>query len=229
MYKQRFRSIAFLIMTFLFLWAASKVIVIKTDYQEKTTGSLILNANSPIETVKDFFKNVFSNDKNKSFDNSSKGNKEGNPEKGDITEQGLSYDNLNDSGQITNKNITGAENSTNDSNNSTDLSENDANESINSINKEQAPTCLSKFNLNDSTIIFYFSNDPHSQTMIPIVDELKGNYSFYSTNELWDYEFNQRFGLSGTVPMLVCAGSKDKIEGEVTKTELEDFCKRCSN
>jgi len=92
--------------------------------------------------------------------------------------------------------------------------------------KEQ-DECLEKFNLTNDTIIFYYSNDVHSGAMIPAVDELKNIYKFHMTTELWNYEFNQCFDLSGTVPTFVCAGSKEKIEGEVSQAELEDFCGKC--
>ena len=87
--------------------------------------------------------------------------------------------------------------------------------------------CLEKFNLTSGMIIFYHSNDIHSNAMIPIVSDLDGIYKFHDTSNLWGYEFNNCFNLSGTVPAFVCAGSKEKLEGEVSKTVLEDFCKRC--
>ena len=95
------------------------------------------------------------------------------------------------------------------------------------IQEEQTDACLDKFNLTSSTIIFYYSNDPHSNVMIPIVSDLDEIYKFHSTSNLWNYEFNQCFGLSGTMPAFVCAGSKEKIDGEVSKSVLEEFCKRC--
>jgi len=93
--------------------------------------------------------------------------------------------------------------------------------------EEIQDSCLEKFNLTSDMIIFYHSNDIHSNAMIPIVSDLDGIYKFHDISNLWDYEFNHCFGLSGTVPSFVCAGSKEKLEGEVSKTVLEDFCKRC--
>ena len=92
---------------------------------------------------------------------------------------------------------------------------------------EETDACLAQFNLTGDAIIFYHSNDIHSNAMIPIVDELSGNYSFYPATELWNYEFNLCFNLSGTIPAFVCAGTREKIEGEVSKNVLEEFCERC--
>ena len=93
--------------------------------------------------------------------------------------------------------------------------------------QSQTSSCLEKFNLTEHEIIFYHSNDVHSNAMIPIVSDLSAVYKFYNTFNLWDYEFNNCFNLSGTVPAFVCAGSKEKLEGEVSKSVLGGFCGKC--
>ena len=87
--------------------------------------------------------------------------------------------------------------------------------------------CLNKYNLTKSTIIFYYQKF-YSDAMIPVVQELESSYDFYWTDELWNYKFNSCFGLSGITPTFVCAGTNQKIMGEISKSELENFAKNCS-
>jgi len=106
---------------------------------------------------------------------------------------------------VSNENIEVVEDNAEDNIDNTDTDETETT-SDTSVNND----CLSKYNLTKSTIIFYYQNEPHSNAMIPIVQELESSYDFYWTNELWNYEFNSCFGLSGTTPTFVCAGTNQE-------------------
>ena len=96
--------------------------------------------------------------------------------------------------------------------------------------KEQEPTgikCLDDYNMNEHTIIFYHTEESHSLVMKNIVNELEPEYDFYWTTNLWNIQFNSCFGLSGITPTFVCAGTKEKISGEMSKSELDEFAGRC--
>ncbi|MEM2956347.1 MAG: hypothetical protein QW041_02120 [Candidatus Pacearchaeota archaeon] len=88
--------------------------------------------------------------------------------------------------------------------------------------------CLNKFNLSRNTIIFYHLDELHSNNMKPIVRELEKNYSFYWNNNLSNNEFNNCFGYSsGSIPTFICAGTKQQIVGEISKSVLESFAIAC--
>ena len=87
--------------------------------------------------------------------------------------------------------------------------------------------CLKKYNLNSETIIFYYANELHSNAMKPLVQTLQSNFMFYWTDTLWDDEFNSCFGTSGVTPTFVCAGTREKLIGEVPKQTLEAFSQEC--
>ncbi len=100
------------------------------------------------------------------------------------------------------------------------------------INEEETQNeidkCLLTYSLDKSNVIFYYQDgEVHSMNMKPIVDSLKDNYSFYYVDELWNFSFNSCFGLSGAVPTFVCAGSREKIVGEVSEEELINFVSKC--
>lgn len=89
-------------------------------------------------------------------------------------------------------------------------------------------TCLTNYNIGEHTIIFYHLNEPHSNAMKPIVQELETIYNFYWQNDVWDGDFNSCFGHStGAIPAFVCAGTKEKIVGQVSKAQLIDFAGNC--
>jgi len=88
--------------------------------------------------------------------------------------------------------------------------------------------CLSKYNLTKNTIIFYYLDEPHSNVMKPIVQELSLTYNFFWKEQTWDHYFNNCFNHDiGTVPTFVCAGTNQKLRGEVSKETLADFASNC--
>jgi hypothetical protein len=89
------------------------------------------------------------------------------------------------------------------------------------------PDCLSIYNLTPHTVIFYYQNEPHSNAMLPLVQKLQANYSFYLTQEIWNKKFNSCFGLTGTTPTFVCAGTLEKLTGEQSKEALKAFVEHC--
>ncbi len=93
--------------------------------------------------------------------------------------------------------------------------------------EENLPPCLANYNLTEHTIIFYYQNEPHSNNMKPIIQELESIYDFYWNSELWNSAFNSCFGLTGATPTFVCAGTKEKTSGELSKAELADFASKC--
>jgi hypothetical protein len=96
------------------------------------------------------------------------------------------------------------------------------------IQQTVSQECLDKYGLDAHTIIFYYSNEPHSNAMKPIVSELESVYSFYWTNSLWDEEFNSCFGTTGVTPAFVCSGTAENLLGEIPKSMLESFAARCT-
>ena len=88
--------------------------------------------------------------------------------------------------------------------------------------------CLGEYELSPRTIIFYYTDEPHSNAMKTIAQELQAEYTFYWTASLWDSKFNSCFGTSGATPAFVCAGTKEKIVGQVSKSLLEDFAEGCA-
>lgn len=87
--------------------------------------------------------------------------------------------------------------------------------------------CVLRYNLTMHTIIFYYADEPHSNVMVPIVENLSSEYTFYKTQSLWDESFNSCFGLSGITPTFVCAGTREKISGETSQSALQAFASRC--
>jgi len=88
--------------------------------------------------------------------------------------------------------------------------------------------CFASYNLTAKTIIFYYQDELHSNNMKPIVMELESAYKFYWTSDVWNEGFNSCFGHStGAVPTFVCAGTKQKIIGEISKSQLEAFALSC--
>lgn len=87
--------------------------------------------------------------------------------------------------------------------------------------------CLQDYGLSENTIIFYYANEPHSDAMKTIVIELSSTYEFYWQDMLWDSDFNECFGTSGATPAFVCAGTGEKLIGEVPKSMLENFAEEC--
>lgn len=100
------------------------------------------------------------------------------------------------------------------------------NETIQKENKTGI-ACLDKYNMSINTIIFYYSTDKYSKNMKEIADEIKEDYNFYYQNNLWDSDFNSCFGLTGEIPVFICAKNKDTIKGEVSKSELINFIDSC--
>lgn len=90
-----------------------------------------------------------------------------------------------------------------------------------------ASDCLYRYGLEQSSIIFYYTDDAHSNNMKPIVDDLVQEYDFFWKADLWDKEFNDCFGFVGTVPSFLCAGSKEMLIGEVSRSRLVDFAQDC--
>jgi len=88
--------------------------------------------------------------------------------------------------------------------------------------------CLEKYGFDAHTIIFYYSNEPHSNAMKTIVSQLELTYAFYWTAALWDEEFNSCFGTTGVTPAFVCSGTGETLLGEVPKSMLESFAARCA-
>ena len=88
--------------------------------------------------------------------------------------------------------------------------------------------CLQNYSLSKDAIIFYYSNEVHSNTMKLIVQELQSELTFYWTNSLWNDGFNSCFGTAGATPTFVCAGTGEKLVGEIPKSILENFAGRCS-
>jgi hypothetical protein len=91
--------------------------------------------------------------------------------------------------------------------------------------------CLTKYNLTNETLIFYYSqSDMYSEDMQLIVSELSENYTFYKTGQLWDDEFNACFSIeAGHTPTFVCAGTQERIVGEVSRDELKAFADKCKS
>ncbi len=90
-------------------------------------------------------------------------------------------------------------------------------------------TCLADFNLTSDTIIFFYLDEPHSNSMKPIVQELSSTYDFFWKEQTWDHYFNNCFDHDlGTVPAFVCAGTNEKLRGEVSKETLAAFADSCS-
>jgi len=110
---------------------------------------------------------------------------------------------------------------------STQGSQSQANTSTTQNPTAPADLCLARYNLTQHTIIFYYANESHSNVMLPIVDSLSSNYTFYKTQELWNEGFNSCFGLSSITPTFVCAGTKEKISGEMSQSALQTFASRC--
>ena len=95
--------------------------------------------------------------------------------------------------------------------------------------QETTPTeCLEKYGFDSHTIIFYYSDEPHSNAMKPIARQLESTYAFYWTNALWDEEFNSCFGTTGVTPAFVCSGTGEISLGEIPKSMLESFAARCA-
>ena len=117
------------------------------------------------------------------------------------------------------------------SSSSTTSSSGNNNQNYNPPIEPDAPAeneCLEKYDLSPHTIIFYYTNEPHSNAMKTIVQELQASYTFYWRSTLWDSYFNSCFGTSGATPAFVCAGTNEKIVGEVSKSLLESFAERCA-
>jgi len=94
---------------------------------------------------------------------------------------------------------------------------------------ENVSGCILKYNLIAKTVIFYNANELHSNNMKPIVRELEKNYPFYWKNTTYDSEFNTCLGYyQATTPTFICAGTKQQIVGETSKSALEAFAKACS-
>jgi len=96
-----------------------------------------------------------------------------------------------------------------------------------SSSSQTTDICIIHYNMTEHTIIFYYQNEPHSNAMIPIVQNLSSSYNFYQTQDLWNNNFNTCFGLSGITPTFVCAGTKEKISGEISMSALQAFVSRC--
>jgi len=88
--------------------------------------------------------------------------------------------------------------------------------------------CLEKYGFDAHTVIFYYSDEPHSNAMKTIVRELETVYGFYWTSALWNEEFNSCFGTTGVTPAFVCSGTGEILLGEVPKSMLESFAERCA-
>jgi hypothetical protein len=102
-----------------------------------------------------------------------------------------------------------------------------ANSSNSSSVQPVIEACLAKYNLTRSTIVFYYFDEPHSNNMKIIVNQLT-NYTFYIKSTLTDSQFNLCLGYSSfTVPTFICAGTKQSLVGEVPKASLEAFAASC--
>lgn len=125
-----------------------------------------------------------------------------------------------------NKSITSKEkesSSSSSAQSSTQPSNNNSNSSL--IQPTEA--CMAKYNLTRSTIVFYYFDEPHSNNMKIIVNQLT-NYTFYIKNSLTDTEFNSCLGYSSfTIPTFICSGTKQTLVGEVPKATLEGFAASC--
>lgn len=94
--------------------------------------------------------------------------------------------------------------------------------------KKPSADCLAKYGLDSHTIIFYYSDEPHSNAMKPIVRQLEADYGFYWTAALWDADFNSCFGTTGATPEFVCSGTGEILLGEAPMSMLESFAARCA-
>jgi len=96
-------------------------------------------------------------------------------------------------------------------------------------NMTQAQKCPDNYGLAANSILLYYTDEPHSKAMLPIVAELEGSgYFFYKTNDLWNQKAGRCFDLVGSTPTFVCAGSKQKLVGEVSKETLQEFARNCT-
>ena len=84
------------------------------------------------------------------------------------------------------------------------------------------------YNLTYNTIIFYYSDDIHSLNMVPIVEELEQNYTFYKTEDIWDKNAQEYLDMVGTTPIFICIKNNEKIVGEISKEGLESFAQICN-
>jgi hypothetical protein len=125
-----------------------------------------------------------------------------------------------------NKSITSKEKESSSSS-STQSSTSQNNNSNSSSTQPVIEACLAKYNLTRSTIVFYYFDEPHSNNMRTIVNQLT-NYTFYIKSTLTDSQFNLCLGYSSfTVPTFICSGTKQTLVGETSKATLEGFAAAC--
>ena len=108
--------------------------------------------------------------------------------------------------------------------------EQEKSEEISTANDED--NCHEQCGINENWVIFYYSKDDSASiAMIPIAEEIESEgYTIYEIDNIWYQKLDDCFDLtSGEVPLFVCAGTKERISGQMSKSELEAFVIECNS